>query len=137
MAITYYQGYEGAVRFNSAGGSAAEVTQVVSWSLEVKKELHETTRYGDTYATSVGGLVSGRGSIEVIYTGDNNSLIEAVNTANDTGSAIFELYLSSSRGKKIIFNGIIDSAQYGANAGDDIQRVNCSFITTGPINTDL
>lgn len=136
MATTYYQGYEGSVSFNSTGGAAAAVTQVVSWKLNIKKDIIETTKYGDLYTTHVGGLISGSGSLELIYTGNNNTLIEAINTSNDTGAALFELYLSSTQNKKISFNGIIDSADYGTSA-DDVQRISCSFVTTGAITTDL
>ena len=137
MAITYYQGYEGAVRFNSTGGTTATVTQVVSWTLSIKKQIYETTTHGDTYVTNVGGLISGSGDLELIYTGNNNALIESINTTNDTGTALFELYLSPADNKKISFNGLIQSAQYGASNGDDAQRISCSFVTTGPITTDL
>lgn len=136
MATTYYKGYEGAVKFNSAGGAAATVTRVTSWNISIKKEILETTAVGDTYTKRVGGIISGSGSLELLYTGENNSLIESINATDDTGLALFELYLSSADTKKISFNGIIDSADYGAST-DDVQKISCTFVTTGSITMDV
>jgi hypothetical protein len=136
MATTYYRGYQGLFKFNSTGGAAATVTQVSSWDISIKKEIIETTQQGDTHAKKVGGLISGSGNVELIYTGDNNTLIEAINATEDSGAGLFELYLSSTDMKKISFNGIIESADYGVSL-DDVQRIRCGFVTTGPITLDL
>lgn len=136
MATTYYQGFEGSVKFNSAGGAATAVARVTSWTMSVKKEILDTTYYGNTYVSRVGGLVSGSGNLELVYTGENTALIEAANSVGDMGTAVFELYLSTSANKKISFRGIIDSADYGVTP-DDAQRITCSFVTTGPITTEL
>lgn len=133
---TFYKGYEGTVKFDSAGASAAELTAVKSWSLSVTKDLLKTTAYGDTYERFVGGLVSGKGSVEILYTGNNNTFIEAINNPADTGAALFELYIHKTTNKRILFNGIIDSADYGATA-DDIQVIRCSFVTTGTITMEI
>lgn len=136
MTVTIYRGYEGLFKFNSTGGAAATVTRVTNWNISIKKEVLETTQVGDTYAKNVGGLISGSGDIELLYTGENNSLIEAINATDDTGLGLFELYLSSADAKKISFNGIIDSADYGVTI-DDVQRITCTFVTTGTITMDV
>ena len=133
---TYYKGYEGTVKFDATGVSAAELTAVRSWSLSVSKELIKTTAHGDTAERFVGGLVSGKGSIDLLYTGDNNSFIEAVNTSSDAGTALFELYLNKAGGKRVRFNGIIDSATYGS-ATDEVQIISCSFVTSGAITMEI
>lgn len=136
MSTTYYRGFEGLFKFNSTGAAATTVTQVLSWDITIKKDVIETTQQGDTYAKRVGGLVSGSGNVELIYTGNNVSLIEAIITSEDTGAGLFELYLSSVDTKKIAFNGIIESADYGVTL-DDVQKIRCSFVTTGAITLDL
>ncbi len=136
MSTNFYHGYQGSVRFSTTGTGAAEVTAVTAWSIAVSKETLSTTRVGDTYEKRAGGLISASGSIDLLYTGENNSLIEAVNTSGDTGIALFELYLSSSDSKKISFTGLITSANYGASR-DDVQTISCEFVSSGSITLDL
>jgi hypothetical protein len=136
MSTNFYHGYQGSVRFSATGTGAAEVTAVTAWSIAVSKETLSTTRVGDTYEKRAGGLISASGSIDLLYTGENNSLIEAVNTSGDTGIALFELYLSSSDSKKISFTGLITSANYGASR-DDVQTISCEFVSSGSITLDL
>ena len=100
--------------------------------MSVKKDIVTTTRVGDTYQKSAGTIISGSGTIEVLYDGTNTDLITAVNRINDPGDATFELYLDTEGDKKITFTGVIDSADYGSNA-DDVQRISCTFVTNGTI----
>ena len=130
--MTYYHGYQGSVKFHPTGGTAATVTQVTQWSMSVKKDIVTTTRVGDTYQKNAGTIISGSGTIEVLYDGTNTDLITAVNRINDPGDATFELYLDTEGDKKITFTGVIDSADYGSNA-DDVQRISCTFVTNGTI----
>jgi hypothetical protein len=134
--MAYYYGYQGSVKFNSTGGAAATLVQVTDWSMSVEKQIHETTQITDTYSKKRGGLISGSGTVNLIYTGDNNTFIEAVNTASDTGVALFELYLSQADTKRIVFNGIITNASYSA-AVDDVSKMSCDFVTNGTITLDL
>lgn len=131
---TYYQGYEGSVRFNATGGTAAILTAVKSWTMTVRKEILERTPVGEVYRQAFGGTISGSGSIELIYNGENNDFIEAVNSSNDLGNALFELYLTGS--KRIVFNGLIEEATYGSSP-DDVQVISCSYITNGTISLEL
>lgn len=133
---TYYQGIEGTVKFDVAGGASTEVTEVTSWSVDIKKEIFNITRHGDTAQRNAGGLISASGSVDLLYTGDNNSFIEAINTSGDTGAAIFELYLHKATNKRIVFNGIIDSASYGTSR-DDVVTINCTFVSTGNITLEI
>ena len=134
--MAYYYGYQGSVKFNSTGGTAVTLVQVTDWSMSVEKQIHETTQSTDTYAKKRGGLISGSGTVNLIYTGDNNTFIEAVNTSSDAGTALFELYLSQADTKRIVFNGIITNASYSA-AVDDVSKMSCDFVTNGTITLDL
>jgi len=134
--MAYYYGYQGSVKFNSTGGAAATLVQITDWSMSVEKQVYETTQINDTYSKKCGGLISGSGTVNLIYTGDNNTFIEAVNTSSDTGTALFELYLSQADTKRIVFNGIITNASYSA-AVDDVSKMSCDFVTNGTITLDL
>jgi hypothetical protein len=134
--MAYYYGYQGSVKFNSTGGAAATLVQITDWSMSVEKQVYETTQINDTYSKKCGGLISGSGTVNLIYTGDNNTFIEAVNTASDAGTALFELYLSETDTKRIVFNGIITNASYSA-AVDDVSKMSCDFVTNGTITLDL
>lgn len=136
MATTYYQGYQGSVKFHPTGGAVATVAAVTAWSISISKEVFTTTRIEDTYEKRVGGLISGSGSIDLLYNTASTDLIAAVNSTEDPGTATFELYLDVEGGKKISFAGLIDSANYGTTA-DDVQRISCTFVTNGVITTTV
>ena len=70
--MAFYRGEEGSVKFDDAGSSASAITSTRSWSLTLDKEVLETTVMGDTYAGNVGGIISGNGSVEVIYTASSS-----------------------------------------------------------------
>jgi hypothetical protein len=133
---TYYQGYEGTVKFVSTGNVPVSVTAVTAWSIDITKQILERTAQGDTAQKNVGGLVSAQGSIDLLYDGNNNALIEAINTSADSGTALFELYLIQASNKKIVFNGIISGASYGASR-DDVITISCSFVSTGTITLEI
>jgi hypothetical protein len=49
-------------------------------------------------------------------------------TATDQGGAAFELFLDTSGTKKILFNGLITSADYSATVGE-LEVITCNFVT--------
>ena len=138
--MAFYRGQQGSVKFDDAGSTAATITSTRAWSLSVEKESLDTTALGATYRANVGGLISGSGSCEILYTAssadETNVFIEHVNTANDEGLALFELYLDSSGGKKITFDGVITSAEYSATVGE-IEVITLNFVTNGAISLDI
>lgn len=131
----YYQGYEGFVKFSATGGTTSVLTAVKSWRMTVVKEILENTRVNEVYRRTSGGAISGSGTVELIYDGQNNDFIENVNSSNDLGNALFELHLSST--KKIVFNGVIQEASYGGSNADDVQVITCNFVTNGAISLEL
>jgi hypothetical protein len=137
--MAFYRGQEGSVKFDDAGTTAAAITSTRAWTLSVEKEALDTTTLGDTYRANVGGLISGSGTVELLYTAssadETNVFIERVNTANDDGTALFELYLYSTT-KKITFDGVITSAEYSATVGE-IEVITCNFVTNGAITLDI
>jgi hypothetical protein len=138
--MAFYRGQQGSVKFDDAGATAAAITSTRSWSLTVEKESLDTTALGATYRANVGGLISGSGTCEILYTAsssdETNVFIEHVNTANDAGEALFELYLDTSGTKKISFDGVITSAEYSATVGE-IEVITLNFVTNGAITLDI
>lgn len=138
--MAFYRGQQGSVKFDDAGTTAAAITSTRSWSLTVEKESLDTTALGATYRANVGGLISGSGTCEILYTAsssdETNVFIEHVNTANDEGLALFELFLDTTGTKKISFDGVITSAEYSATVGE-IEVITLNFVTNGAITLDI
>ena len=139
--MTAIKGDVGKIMFENAGGTEADVGQTRSWSLSVTKDTHETTKQGDTSKSFIGGLISGEGSVELLYDDAGNSdyqaFIDDVLVTGDAGDALFELFPNSSTSaKKIGFAGIITGAEYGATLGET-QIINVSFVTTGAITSAI
>lgn len=138
--MAFYRGQQGSVKFDDGGSSAAAITSTRSWSMTIEKAVLETTALGATYGANVGGIIQGSGSVELLYTAsssdETNVFIEAVNTASDTGAALFELYLDTSGSKKISFDGVITSTDYSATVGE-VEVVTCNFVTNGAITLDI
>ena len=138
--MAFYRGQQGSVKFDDAGSSAAAITSTRSWSLTVEKESLDTTALGATYRANVGGLISGSGTCEILYTAssadETNVFIEHVNTANDEGLALFELFLDTTGTKKISFDGVITSAEYSATVGE-IEVITLNFVTNGDITLSI
>jgi hypothetical protein len=138
--MAFYRGQQGSVKFDDAGSAAATITSTRSWSLTVEKESLDTTALGATYRANVGGLISGSGTVEVLYTAsssdETNVFIEHVNTATDEGLALFELFLDTTGTKKISFDGVITSAEYSATVGE-IEVITMNFVTNGAITLDI
>jgi hypothetical protein len=138
--MAFFRGEQGSVKFDDGGSSAAAITSTRSWSVTLNKNVLETTALGDTYAGNAGGIISGSGSVELLYTAsssdETNVFIEAVNTATDAGGALFELYLDTTGTKKISFDGVVTSADYTATVGE-VEVITCNFVTNGTITLDI
>ena len=136
--MAFYRGQQGSVKFDDAGSSPAAIASPPAWSLTLEKATLDTTALGATARSNVGGLISGSGSCELLYTAtsgdETNVFIEHVNTANDAGAAAFELYLDGT--KKITFDGVITGADYSATTGE-IEKVNVSFVTNGAVTLSI
>tara|TARA_R100001082_G_scaffold53028_1_gene28934 strand:+ start:1148 stop:1564 length:417 start_codon:yes stop_codon:yes gene_type:complete len=136
--MAFYRGEEGSVKFKNSAGSVAAVTSTTGWSLSVSKDTLDCTAHGATSRSYVGSLISGTGSVEILYTaasGDETAnLVNDVLTTEDAADALFELFLDTSTSKKISFSGIITGAEFGTTVGD-LQSVSVSFQTSGAITS--
>jgi hypothetical protein len=86
----------------------------------------------------VGSLVSGSGTVDLLYTAtsgdDTAEIINDVLTSEDAGDASFSLFLDTGGAKKLSFNGIITGTSFSSTVGD-ISTVSVSFQTTGAITS--
>ena len=135
------RGEQGAVQFDAAGSSNATIVGTRSWSLTITKETYETTDHGDTFRAFIGGLVSGTGTVELVYDPDATGqagFLEDVVTVNDPADATFELFTTgtSSGTDSVSFAGIITEMEITSTVGE-LVIVTCSFVTSGTITSSL
>ena len=139
--MAFYRGQQGTVFFDKAGsGGLSEIAAVRSWSMSVEKESLDTTTQGATYRANIGGLISGSGTIEVMYdapaAGDKLDLLTDANQSTDEADAAVELYLDETGGKKITGTIVVTSAEYGATVGE-LQMVTINFVTSGALTLSI
>ena len=135
------RGEQGAVQFDAAGSSNATIVGTRSWSLTITKETYETTDHGDTFRAFIGGLVSGSGTVELVYDPDATgqaAFIEDVMTTNDPADATFELFTTGTTtgSDSVYFAGIITSMEITSTVGE-LVVVSCDFVTSGTIASNL
>ena len=143
--MAFFRGEEGSVLFDKAGSSATAVAGTTSWSLDITKDVLETTDHGDTFRNYTGGLVSGTGSVELQYTQEAssaksaeliNDILAAPSTEAESANAQFKLYLDTTGTKGFTFDAIITTATFGTTVGD-LTTVSVSFQTCGQISATL
>jgi len=135
------RGEQGAVQFETGSGSLATVVGTRSWSLTITKETYETTDHGDTFRNFIGGLISGSGTVELIYDPDATGqagFIEDVVKVNDATDASFELFTTgtSTGTDSVAFGGIITDMEITSTVGE-LVIVSCNFVTSGTITSNL
>ena len=139
MAIL--RGEEGSVEFETGSGSLAVVVGTRSWSLSITKESLDVSDHGDTFRSFVGSMISGSGTVELVYDPDATgqaAFIEDVITAADPADATFELFTTgtTSGTDSVSFAGIITSMDIASTVGDLVVAT-CNFVTSGAITSNL
>jgi len=135
------RGEQGAVQFEPAGGSKATVVGTRSWSLSTTKETLDVSKHGDTFRSFVGSMISGSGTVELVYDPDATgqaSFLEDVLTAADPADATFELFTTGTTpgSDSVSFAGIITDMEITSTVGE-LDIVSCNFITSGTITGNL
>jgi len=133
--MAFFRGEEGSVKFKNGTGTTSAIASTTSWTLDTTKDTLDVTAHGATSRSFVGSLISGSGTVELLYTaatGDTDTFIDDVLTTEDAGDAQFELFMDTSGTKKVSFNGIITGTSLSATTGD-LETISVSFITTGAI----
>ena len=138
--MAFFRGEEGSVYFDNGTGSVGAIASTTAWTLDTTKDTLETTSHGATARSFVGSLISGSGTVDLLYTAtsgdDTAEIISDVLTTEDAGYASFELFLDTSGSKKITFNGIITGTSFSSTVGD-ISTVSVSFVTNGAITSAI
>ena len=136
MAV--YRGEEGSVKFKNAAGTTEAVAQTTAWSLDISKDVLDTSAHGDTSRAFVGALVSGTGSVEFNYTAasgnETKNLLDEVLVTEDAADAQFELYIDTSGSKKWSFAGIVTGMSTSTTVGD-LTKITANFTTSGAITS--
>ena len=135
------RGEQGTVQFDAAGSSNATIVGTRSWSLSITKETLDTSKHGDTFRSFVGSMVSGSGTVELVYDPDATGqagFIEDVVTTADPADATFELFTtgSTSGTDSVSFAGIITDMEITSTVGE-LVIVSCNYITSGAITSNL
>ena len=135
------RGEQGTVQFDAAGATNATIVGTRSWSLSITKETLDTSVHGDTFRSFVGSMISGSGTVELVYdpdaTGQAGFLEDVVTTA-DPADATFELFTTGTTTgtDSVSFAGIITDMEITSTVGE-LVIVSCNFITSGTITSNL
>ena len=134
------RGESGSVEFETGSGSLATVVGTRSWSLSITKETLDTTVHGNTFRQFVGSLISGSGTVELVYDPDATGqagLIEDIIKTGDAADASFELFRTGNTNDadSFTFAGIITDAEITSTVGE-LVIVSASFITSGTITSN-
>ena len=133
--MAFFSGEEGSVKFKNGSGTTEALVSTTGWSLETTKETLDVTAHGDTFRAFRGGLISGTGSIDFLYTAasgnETANILADILTVEDPADAQFELFLDTGN-KKVSFNGIVTGTTLTATTGE-LETVSVSFQTSGTI----
>ena len=120
--MAFFRGEEGSVSFDNGTGSVGAIASTTAWTLDTTKDTLECTAHGDTSRKYVGSLISGSGTVDLLYTAtsgdDTAEIITDVLTTEDAGDAAFNLFLDTSGTKKLSFNGTITGTSYSSTVGE-------------------
>jgi hypothetical protein len=134
--MAFFSGEEGSVNFKNGSGTTEALVSTTGWSLETTKETLDVTAHGATFRAFRGGLISGTGSIDFLYTAasgnETANILADILTVEDPADAQFELFLDTAGTKKISFNGIVTGTTLTATTGE-LETVSVSFQTSGQI----
>ena len=135
--MAFFRGEEGSVKFSKDGSEAlATVISTTGWSLDITKDTLDVTAHGDNSRKFIGGLVSGSGTVDFLYTAATatdatGEILRDVLQADDPADAQFELFLNGSN--KVTFNAVVTGTTLSTATGD-LETVSVSFTTNGAIN---
>ena len=114
--MAFYRGEEGSVKFKNGSGTTEAVVSTTGWSLDITKDTLDVTAHGATSRSNVGGLISGSGTVDFLYTAASSNetanLLADVLTTEDAADAQFELFLDTTGAKKSVFLELLQEQVY-------------------------
>ncbi len=66
--MAFFRGEEGSVKFKNSSGTTETIVSTTGWTLDTTKDSLDVTAHGATSRSFVGGLISGSGTIDFLYT---------------------------------------------------------------------
>ena len=135
------RGESGSVEFETGSGTLATVVGTRSWSLSITKETLDTTVHGNTFRQFIGSMISGSGTVELVYDPDATGqagLIEDIIKSPDTADASFELFTTGNTNNQdsVSFGGIITDMEITSTVGE-LVIATCNSITSSTITSNL
>ena len=138
--MAFFRGEEGSVKFKNGTGTTEAIVSTTGWTLDTSKDTLDVTAHGATFRSFIGGLMSGSGTVDLLYTAassnETQNLVNDVLTAEDPADAQFELFLDTSGTKKVAFSGIVTGTSLSSTTGD-LETISVSFITSGTISNTI
>ena len=138
--MAFFRGEEGSVKFKNGSGTTEEVVSTTGWTLDTTKDTLDVTTHGKTSREFVGGLISGSGTVDFLYTAASSNetanLLADVLVTEDAADAQFELFVDTTGSKKVSFSGIVTGTSLSSTVGD-LSTISVSFITSGAITETL
>ena len=138
--MAFFRGEEGSVKFKNGTGTTEAIVSTTGWTLDTTKDTLDVTAHGATFRSNIGGLMSGSGTVDLLYTAassnETQNIVNDVLTAEDPADAQFELFLDTTGTKKVAFNGIVTGTSLSATTGD-LETISVSFITSGTISNTI
>ena len=135
--MAFFRGEEGSVNFKNSSGTTEAVVSTTGWTLDITKDTLDVTAHGNTTRNFVGGLISGSGTVDFLYTAasgnETANLLADVLTTEDAGDAQFELFLDTSGTKKSKFFWNCHRNKLIVATTGDLETVIVSFISSGAI----
>jgi len=131
------RGEQGSVEFETGSGALAAVAGTRSWSLSIDKDVLETTVQGDTFRNYIGSLITGTGSVELVFNqGDatQKAFMDDVLKVSDAADASFELFQDGTTNgeNSFTFGAIVTNAEMTSTVGE-VVTVSANFQTCGAI----
>ena len=131
------RGEQGSVEFETGAGALGVIAGTRSWSLSIDKEVLETTVQGDTFRNYIGSLITGTGSVELLFNqGDasQKAFMDDVLKPSDAADASFELFQdgTTNDANSFTFGAIITNAEMTSTVGE-VVTVSANFQTCGAI----
>ena len=66
--MAFFRGEEGSVKFKNGTGTTEAIVSTTGWTLDTTKDTLDVTAHGDTFRSFIGGLISGSGTVDFLYT---------------------------------------------------------------------
>ena len=133
-----YQGNNGSVKIKSGANSLTAIADVRSWDITLTRDTVESTAMGDDYRKHLKGLQSYSGSLGIVYTDSEASIVSTALNPDTDAVVSVELFVDALvTGNKfagdIIVTGFSISASYDGLIEATVDFTGNGAPTTVPV----